>query len=90
MLSWWLLFCWFIADVFGSSEALQGILKEFLSVVSFMGISVFGIHDSVASPVTRYNHGIAGLLLLSPIEKHDDICLSSPEMTAKWNEKSNV
>jgi len=32
--------CWLTANVFGSSELLQGVLKEFFNVVSLLGISV--------------------------------------------------
>ena len=34
--------CWLTANVFGFSELLQGILKEFFNVVSLLGISVSG------------------------------------------------
>lgn len=32
--------CWLTANVFGSSELLQGVLTEFFNVVSLLGISV--------------------------------------------------
>ena len=45
--------CWLTADMFGSSELLEGILKEFFNVVSLLGISASGIRDATASPVTH-------------------------------------
>lgn len=91
MFSWLLLACWLIADV--PYLVLQRPYRECLKSSS-MWLTWLGYH-SVKSvmqwpPLSYIKTVTLRATAAVTHRKCDDICLNSPQMTAKWTENSDV